>query len=190
MSMVAFSIASLAIFQLMIFGMRSFQRSDARNSTQRELLKVSQRLVRELAPCPNEGVTVLYPSGLPALADLAFSFCTPRNEDGSVGLDNITQGPIYANQVLYYRNPASNEIMRFSKALTSTVPVAELSSEMRLTINAAKGQSQMHNCTGFQLLSGMSGVPDSQTRNPWVFCLQGRSQKGQLLELRFLAYAN
>lgn len=190
LSMVTFSLASMALFQLMIFGMRTFQRSDGRSATQRELLKVSQRLIRELAPCPEAGAAALYPSGSPALGDLAFSFTSPCNEEGKVELDAITQGPIYAAKILYYRNVANDELMRFSKPESATAPVAELASELRLTVQSGQGRRQMKDCTGFQLLSAMDGVPHSELRSPWIFCLKSRSPQGQLLELRFLAHAN
>lgn len=189
-SMVAFSIASLALFQLMIFGMRTFQRSDGRSATRRELLKASQRLVRELAPCPTRGMALLYLSGPATSADLAISFASPRQNDGSVSLDPITQLPVYSAHILYYRNSITDELRRYSQPTAETNPLPQLGPEIRLAVQAGRGQLQLKDCVAFELLNGMDGVPDSEIRSPLIFCLKGRSRPGQLLELRFLAYAN
>lgn len=181
-SMSIFSIATLAIFQLMIFGMQTYRHSDQTSDGQRALMRISQQLKRECGQCLASTVT-FHQAGP---SDLVLSAASLINDIGVVEQEPTFQVPQVRRRLFYFRDAASSGLKR--AVVSENVSFLEVSPLTEINLVAAVASSpgtvQLNDCLAFAAVDPDTAAITSSVYNPMTLMVRVLGPNQQTLEFR------
>jgi type II secretory pathway pseudopilin PulG len=175
-AMSIFSIASLALLRITVFGMQTFRESDKSGDSQRALLKVSQQLKMTLGSSLASSASWTQSNA----TDLAFTAASIRNNEGKVELEDALQVPHISQRLFFYRNPAKRQLVLWSRPenLNFSAATALSPAQLATALTPLPGEMILAQCKSFSVLEPSSGLPAQPNCNPVMFVLkvQGGNQ--------------
>lgn len=177
-----FSVATLAIFQLMIFGMQTYRRSDQSSDGQRALMRISQQLKREYGQCLAN--TLMTHQAGPS--DLVLSAASLVNESGQVEHEPTFQVPQVRRRLIYFRDTTTKELKRAILAENVSFLDVNAMTEVNLVaaVASSPGNSQLSNCLAFAAVDPDTAAITTSTYNPMTLMIRVQGPNQQTLEFR------
>lgn len=171
--LISMSMASLALILLTALISRGnawYRSTKAKSEAHHEILKALDKIRADLYQSAASSLTLHYPSGDPSAGDLALSFLTPHDRNGTFQKTPYKSEPVYVDHKLYYTDSNQRTLQSARSPYIPTPPDTNLTPRpMDLAtlsgVAASPGRVVLRNLKEFTALDPVTGQPTLEGQN-------------------------
>jgi hypothetical protein len=177
--MVLFIIAGMLTFDLLKYGLRTFQTANSRLDYHRKVFKVLADIDRDMEHTTIESLSFTYPAAAPTQGNLAISFLSPLDGNGTY-ITGTDGGPVYQAFIIYYfhKNSSSSDSpgtlkkVRVNLVTPTDKPTALTEDEVIDYISRGNPKIVLKDTEYFQVLESQSDTVLTKAENPFRISLK------------------